>query len=361
MTKSFQFVAGSEDFLVTRTGAAKWEKLIAGIDDEFGQEVVDGQAGVIAEVEDAVARFASAVTTMPMFGDRKAVWFKGINFLADTVIGRSETTEKAFEKLQSVLDSVDPAQVGILLTAAPVDKRRRGFKWLQKNGQTELVEPKSDPAALGGLLNAEANALGCSFAPGAADALLARIQGNPRLALEEVRKLATYLGDDGGPVTQQHIFELVPTFGEGDMFETVEAFYALDLRWTLDAIHRHFFLGYDARPMITSLQNRNRLLIQMKALVDARALPARFSKGALDQAQRRYGSLHGGIEEKSSFNVFTQHPYYLSRVAAPIGRLSLKQLIEFQHSFLEAFRGILGHHQSEHESVLRETALRCLG
>lgn len=361
MTARFQFVAGADDFLVTRAGAVRWEKLTAGIEDEFGREVVDGQAGIVAEVDDAVARFTSAVSTMPMFGDRKAVWFKGVNFLADTVVGRSDTTEKAVEKLQSVLGSVDPAQVGVLITAAPVDKRRRGFKWFQKNGDTEIAEAKNDPAALAAMVAAEADSMGISFAPDAVDALLARIQNNPRLALEEVRKLATYLGEEGGPVTKRHIFDLVPTFGEGDMFETVEAFYALDLPWTLDAIRRHFFVGHHARPMITSLQNRNRLLIQIKALIEARALPPRLNKAALDQAQRRHGDAFGGIDDKSSFNIFTQHPFYLSRVAAPAHRLTLKQLIEFQHQFLEAFRGILGRHESGHEAVLRETALRCLG
>ena len=360
MAGNFQFVAGPDDFLVARAGEAHWAKITAGLEDEFAQEIVEGQVNTVAEVEEAVERFVLAVRTMPMFGDRKAVWLKGATFLADSVTGRAQGTTDEVEKLQAVLESLDPSQVGVLITAAPVDKRRKAFKWFQKHGEVELVEAKDNAPALAGMMQAEAKALGCTFQAGAAEALLARIQGNPRLALEEARKLATYIGPDGGSITEQLVIDLVPTFGEGDFFETVEAFYALDLPWTLDAIHRHFFLGYHSRPMITSLQNRNRLMIQMKALMDARALGPRISQSSLEQAQHRHGQAFKGESEKGSFNLFTQNPWYLSRLAAPLPKLSLKQLIEFQHHFLTAFKDVLDR-PNEQEAVMRETALRCLG
>ena len=37
----------------------------------------------------------------------------------------------------------------------------------------------------------------------------------------------------------------------------------------MTALHHHFFTGGDARPIISALQNRNRILIQVRALVDA--------------------------------------------------------------------------------------------
>src|SRR5690606_5212627 len=121
-----------------------------------------------------------------------------------------------------------------------------------------------------------------------------------------------------------------------------------------------FFAGYDARPMITSLQNRNRLLIQLKVLQDARVLGERFSKESLESAARRYAEHFGGRTDKSGFNVFTQNPWYLGRLATPLRRVTLKQLIHFQSEFLHAFRGILARPQ-EQELVMRETAVRCLG
>ncbi len=76
--------------------------------------------------------------------------------------------------------------------------------------------------------------------------LLNKVNANARLLLEETRKLATYLGEEGSEVTAKLIEELVPNFGEGDFFETTEAFFSRNLKWTLDALRRHFFAGHDA-------------------------------------------------------------------------------------------------------------------
>ena len=85
--------------------------------------------------------------------------------------------------------------------------------------------------------------------------------------MEETRKLVTYLGPSGETISPSLVGEMVPSLGDSDFFEAAEAFYSLDLEWLLAAIHRHFFAGHDARPLISSLQNRNRLLIQLKVLM----------------------------------------------------------------------------------------------
>ncbi len=293
---------------------------------------------------------------MPMFGDRKAVWFRNISFFGDTRPGGTEGAKTAIAKVQEVLGTLDGSQLAVLLTASPFSRRSKKLvEWWKKHGDYQFLEGDNDGAALFGEMTREAQSLGVSISPDAVRLLLAKINGNTRLALEEVRKLAVYLGEEGGEIRDNHVSELVPNFGEGDFFEAAEAFYALDLNWTLDAIRRHFFAGYDGRPMITSLQNRNRLLIQLKVLQDARVIGDRISKNALESAAQRYK-----ITEKSGFNVFTQNPWYLGRLAQPLRRLSLKQLITFQGEFLNAFRGILDRPR-EQEMVMREIAVRCLG
>lgn len=359
MAELFQFIAGTDDFLVDRAGNERWAPLAASVDDDLCRDIVDGQAGTIAEVESAVAAFISAIQTMPMFGDRKVVWLRNMNFLADNVMGRSDNTALALEKLQAALERINPADVSVLITAIPVDRRKKAYKWFQKHGKAEFLEAKEDPAALAGILRQEAEKYGCTLAPGATEALIARTHGSTRLVIGEISKMAAYLGADGGEITESLILELVPPFGEGDFFETVEAFYALDLPWTLKAIRLHFFQGGDARPLIYSLQNRNRLLIQMKALADAGVFRGAPRKGDLERAAGRFGREFEGLQEKSAFNIFTQHPFYLSRLGAKLDRLRLKDLIEFQHAFLEAFAGIL-QRPTEQEAVMRETAIRCL-
>ena len=81
--------------------------------------------------------------------------------------------------------------------------------------------------------------------------------------------------DDGRVSGKGKYWSLDESFvAEGDFFEAAEAFFSGDLKWTLAALHRHFFSGGDARPVIAALQNRNRILLQVRALVDAGAVQA---------------------------------------------------------------------------------------
>ena len=359
--KKFTFICGSDDFLVGRLGKERFEALAAQVTDEFSREVINGFAANVGEVEAAVNRFRDAVQTVSMFGGKRVVWLKDVNFLADTVTGRAESTLKLVEDLQQILEGLNPDETAVLVTAAPIDRRRSFPKWCEKNADFALVGGDSDNAseALAGVALAEAKSLGASFAPGAVELMLAKVGANTRLIVEETRKLATFAGDDGR-IEEQHVAELTPNVAEGDFFEAAEAFFSGDLKWTLAALHRHFFSGGDARPVISALQNRNRILLQVRALVDAG--DARVGPRGLDGLQRAggtYGSRFIGATEKSSFNLFTQNPWYVGKLAGNAKLPTLRRLIDNQQEFIAAFEEII-QRPHEQEEVLREMAVRCL-
>jgi len=358
--KTFTFICGSDDFLVGRLGAEHYAALAAEVPDEFSREVLSGFAGNVGEVESAVNRFRDSVQTVSMFGGRRVVWLKDVNFLADSVTGRAESTLKLVEDLQQILASIDPADTAVLVTAAPVDRRRAFPKWCEKNADFTLVGGEGDGAeALAGVVLAEAQRLGATFAPGAIELLLAKIGPNTRLLVEEVHKLATYAGD-GVAIAEEHVAELTPNVAEGDFFEAAEAFFSGDLKWTLAALHRHFFGGGDARPVISALQNRNRILLQVRALADAGDV--RIGPRGLDgfpKAQAAHGAKFIGATEKSSFNLFTQNAWYVGKLAGSAKLPSLKRLIDNQQDFIAAFEEII-RRPHEQEEVLRELAVRCL-
>ena len=178
------------------------------------------------------------------------------------------------------------------------------------------------------------------------------------MAMEEAKKLALYAGD-GGVVTMEAVNTLVPPFGEGDFFEAVDAFYSLDLEEALGAVKRHFFVGNDIRPLLTSLQNRARLLLQLRVLYDAGCFKRGLNKATLDEASATFGrDFEGG--EKSSSNVFSQNPYYLIRLLDTAKKLKTKRLIDFQMEFVRTFEESISR-PTEQEMVMRETVIRCLG
>lgn len=378
-SKPFTFVCGPDDFLVNRVGKERFEQLATKAQaDDFAREIVNGFAGNVDEVETAVNRFRDAVLTMPMFGGKRVVWLKDVNFLADSVTGRAEGTLKQVEALRELLEKINPDEVDAVVTAAPVDRRRSFPKWCEAHADFTLAGGDGDHGteALAAVALAEAHACGATFGPGAVEVLLTKVGANTRLLTEEVRKLATYADQpsdqfaqapvkegEGVVITEAQVIELTPNMAEGDFFESAERFFAGDLPGTLLALEKHFFTGGDARPVLASLQNRNRILIQARVLIDAGDLrapgPYGFDKAAWARAQETYAHHFGGDQEKSAYQIFTQNQWYAGKLVST-GRLpALRRLIDNQQEFMAAFEEII-HRPKDQGTVLRDMAVRCL-
>jgi DNA polymerase-3 subunit delta len=369
--KPFTFICGQDDYLVGRMGAERFAALTADLTDEFARETVNGFTANMGEVESALNRFRESVQTVAMFGGKRVVWLKDVNFLADSVTGRAEGTLKLIEDLQELLKGVNPEETSILITASPVDRRRAFPKWCEKNADFALAGGDGDDAgeALAGVALAEARSLGVAFAPGALELLLAKVGANTRLIVEETRKLAAYAqpappapaDGPGAKIEEAHVAELTPNVAAGDFFEAAEAFFSGDLKWTLAALGRHFFSGGDARPVISALQNRNRILLQVRALLDSG--DARIGSRGLDglpKAQALFGKHFVGATEKSSYNLFSQNAWYVGKLAGTAKLPTLRRLIDNQQEFIAAFEEIIRRPSNAQEEVLRELAIRCL-
>lgn len=363
-TAKFTFICGQDDYLVGRVGQERFAAMTADAADEFSREIISGFAGNVDEVSAAVNRFRESVQTVPLFGGRRTVWLRDVNFLGETVTGRADGTLKLVEDLQELLDRINPADLGVIVTAAPIDRRRSFSKWCERNADYVLTDSDGDAnEALSSMVAAEAESLGATVEPAAVDLLVAKVGANTRLLVEEVRKLANYASaSEGGRIliTEAAVAELTPNFAEGDFFETAEAFFSGDLSRTLDALRRHFFTGGDARPVITALQNRNRLLLQMQALVDSDGvrLGPRGLEGLSRAAAAHAARYAEAATVKSAYNIFAQHPYYLGKLSG--SRLPpLKRLIDNQQEFIAAFEEII-HRPNEQEEVLRDMVVRCL-
>jgi DNA polymerase-3 subunit delta len=245
------------------------------------------------------------------------------------------------------------------VTASPIDRRRSFPKWAEKNGDFELIGGDGDASALAGVLTAEAKKLETAIDPGAVQLLLTRIGSNTRLLIEEVRKLSSYV-EEGKPITEADVMELTPNVAEGDFFEAAEAFFSGNIKWTLAALHRHFFTGGDARPIISALQNRNRILLQVRALIDAG--DARLGGRGLDglkAASGKHADKFVGATDKSAYNIFTQNAWYVGKLASGGKLPTTRRLIDNQQELINAFAEIIKR-PNEQEDVLREMAVRCL-
>ncbi|MDR2845179.1 MAG: DNA polymerase III subunit delta [Puniceicoccales bacterium] len=371
----FYFFLGDDEFLVERAARACFEKLSEDATDEFLRETIDATSQKAEDVKKALDAFLAAVRTMPMFGGKKYIWLRGVNWFAkDTVLAGTKVVAECEGVLTDALEKIDTEAVCVVISAYPAYRARTGIKWLESHGETTCIQTASKssffksaekvPAATVELMDAECRELGIKLSAATRQELFDKVDGNTRLLIEELRKLACFLGSGGGAVTSEMILQLVPNFGEGDFFEPVEAFFSGNLGNALDALRRFFFHNPDAgRAILTSLQNRNRLLIQLRVLLDSGELrlgPRGIDDSDWSRAVATYGVHFGDSSEKTALNVFSQtSTWYVGNLARSAKLFSLRNLTELQLDLVQSFGELLSR-PNEQEAVLRELFVRNL-
>ena len=360
-------VIGDDDFLVRNRAKEIHAELAEKYPDEFSRETIDGKAERVEDALRILNEAKGATQTLSLFGDGKLVWLNEIDFLNQSRTGGSESCKDALEEAKEHFSKL-PEGVSLLLSATPVHRSHGFIKWLQKNTEFEDLKSKDsrgNPSFASFRLVVRETAQACSveITSEATELLCAKIAGNVRLAAEEIRKLACYLGEETNQITEKHVAELVPEFGETDFFEAAEAFSSGDLNWALEAIDRYFFHGKDARPLLSSLQNRNRLLIQLRVLIDAREIRpnAKLNKQDFERLSHKHASHFADPSQKSALNVFSQNPWYLGRLLPAATKFSTRALIDFQARFIKTFEDLISVHKDDQAALLKQLAVQCLG
>ena len=361
-------IAGKDEYLVDQDGRACFEKArkAAGADAEA--EVITGQ---IIKVDDARAlevQFVESVKTLSMFGSKRVIWLRNLNLVSDSVQARSEDAKESLANMLKAVVEADPA-VSVVISATPYDGRRKDLANL-KSAATDFIlhaaaskgpfdKGDAQADAQVALAVERFKALGVKFERGVPEVVVGRVGQSTRLVLGEVEKLATYVGP-AGTVKEADVHLLVPTFGEGDFFEPIEALAARDLKWGLESLDRYFFNEDSSRPLLAALQNRLRLLIQIRCLADSgdfRLTEAGLAKGQFEAASGRHGPTFGSAA-KSSANLFSQNAWYVSNKVAPAAaRYTLAELVDLQLACADCFDAS---NRGEDESSVRAMFLRAL-
>jgi DNA polymerase-3 subunit delta len=361
-------IAGKDEYLVDRDGRACFEKArkAAGADAEA--EVISGQILRVDDARTLELQFAESVKTVSMFGGKRVIWLRNFNLVTDTVQAKSEEVKLSLKNMLEMATGADES-VAVIISATPYDGRRKDLANLKSVAHDFILHAslskgpfdKGDAQADAQVaLAAERfKALGVKYERGVPEVIVGRVGQSTRLVLGECDKLATYVGP-GGTVKEADVHLLVPTFGEGDFFEPIEALAARDLKWGLESLDRYFFNEDSSRPLLAALQNRLRLLIQIRCLVDSgdfRVSEAGLPKGQFEAASGRHGPTFGSAA-KSSANLFSQNAWYVSNKVAPAAaRYTLAELVDLQLACADCFDAS---NRGADESSVRAMFLRAL-
>ncbi|MDR2512696.1 MAG: DNA polymerase III subunit delta [Puniceicoccales bacterium] len=364
MSAKFHFFNGDDEYLVERAARDFYEAISKDAAGDFSKEIVDATASKLDDAEKALELFESATQTFSLFGDKKYVWFSKMNWLStDSPIARTEGGKLLLERLQKTLERNNPENVEIVISAFPANRTRGETKWLEKNGANTLINTAKDPSVIDKMISGECRRLGINVDAHTCQELQRKVGANTRMILSELEKLTCYLGKNGGAISSEMIATLVPTFGEGDFFEPVELFFQRNLKEALNALHRFFFNEPNAgRPLLASLQNKNRLILQLRAIMDAipRQNKSALNKNDIENASTKYKHYFKGNMEKNTLNVFSQHPFYIGKIAHSACHFTLKELMDIQFALVDCFATMLDRPNQE-EAIFREMFVRCLG
>ena len=113
--------------------------------------------------------------------------------------------------------------------------------------------------------------------------------------------------------------------------------------------------------MIAALQNRNRILLQARALFDSgEARPGPRGIDGLAQAAGRFRDRFGeAADAKSAYNIFSQNPWYLGKLVGSAKLPTLRRLIDTQRELVAAFEELV-RRPDDPEAILRDMSVRCL-
>lgn len=192
---------GTDDMAVKDAATALSRKLMPAEDAEFGLEIVEGGADNSEHAERIIRNAMEALQTLPFFGGEKVVWLRGVNFLADTVTGRSEATQNALATLMEFMEGGVPPDVKFIISASEVDKRRSFFLNLKKVAQLEvfdLIDTSRSgwEEAVADLVENLARDLDLTFEDDALAHFIMLSGEDSRQIRNELEKLDLYLGDE---------------------------------------------------------------------------------------------------------------------------------------------------------------------
>ena len=227
-TGNFFAIVGTDEGQVREEALKLYNELTGGADDGFTHETLDGTADNSDAAHEICSTAVQALQTVPMFGGDKVVWLRNVNFLADSVTGRSQRTEEGVEQLRACIEGGLPDGVKLIISALGVDKRRAFWKFIQKQADVQAYD-RIDTGRDGWqdevahFVTQKAAERELEFEPDALEIFVLLAGEQSQQIGNELEKLDLFLGRDRRTITYDDVNVLVPLSREAVVFEIGKA------------------------------------------------------------------------------------------------------------------------------------------
>jgi DNA polymerase-3 subunit delta len=206
---------------------------------------------------------AAACEAMPFLHDRRLV-------IVEEAL-KNAKAGAARDVLRAYLPNVPATTDLVFAERDEVDKRSAVYTYIKQHGTLQEFQPKQG-ADLQRWLQARAKQQDATLQPAAGALLVEWIGSDSRALVNELRKLATYVGI-GGTIGAEHVRLLVQDASESSVFAFVDALGARQLAAALALLRDLLDAGQAPQYLLFMVARQVRLLLQVKELAGQRMRP----------------------------------------------------------------------------------------
>ncbi len=322
-------VFGGDEFTTTAKARKIAEELCPPEERTLGLEIIHGQADNVGEAQTIISCCLEAIQTVGFFDSRKVVWLCGANFLSDAGCGRSEEVKNRVAEMADLIKEGLPGNISFVISATNVDKRRAFAKACSEKGTVhEFADAAKKP------YTAERNAgdtarevfrqAGLTVdRSDVMQAFIERAGTDTRQIVNEVEKLAVYLGDKKR-VCRDDVLAITSCSRDVPAWDLADAVGTKDLAKALRILRQLLFQGENPVRLIMSIEGRLRDLTIYREALDERWLE--FGHGNSVQWKKLPDQVETAFTEHFGRDPRKTHPYRSFLLAAQAKTFSRKEL-----------------------------------
>jgi DNA polymerase-3 subunit delta len=253
---------GEETFLTRKVEMAIVNFLVPEEDRDMNLTVFDR--------DPSTAELVSLIETVPFMGGNNVIIVRGTNlFRAARRGGESEQdkTDIADQRLMDIMADIPEYSRVIFTTADKVDKRRKLYKTVEKNGAVVDLSALKPKDARPWVLS-KMNDLGRRLAPDALEHLLAAVSMMPQISLgfldQELEKIAIYTSSP--TISRKELMGIMSAVPEVSVFLLIEAVSQKQVGKALAMLREQLASGENALRLLALLARQVRMLLQGQTL-----------------------------------------------------------------------------------------------
>ncbi|MCF7668829.1 MAG: DNA polymerase III subunit delta [Verrucomicrobia bacterium] len=347
LSEQVVFIHGSDSLTVGRRARALFDELVSEHGD-FDAEVIDAAAGNSDEAVRALNRLDNALESLPLFSDKKVVWFKNCNFLGNEKTASGKNVTERLNELAGTWENIVWDKLKLLVSAGKINKQRVFCKILLKSAATENYEVWSASdrdwqEKAEDWLKEWFHATGKSIDTAALSKLVMSVGPDPHRLYQEHMKVCLYAGERDR-IKVEDIDAIVTSQQQAEAFALAETFGNRDLPGVLANLEKEFseIRAGGKKNEITVLYGliaKVRAMLFVSILLREGVVQPRMSypafKAQLEQAPRDI------FPDNEQCSPFSMNPYVLYKAAGQVRNFSESELVNAMEVLLDCNKNLV--------------------